>query len=120
MYIRYLQLVAVIALGSVLSSCETTQNPDTGTVAKLSASGRSGSATVVVYRPKNYMGAILSPTIQIDVLKHADAWFPLRNPGIITIPLSFVTAILVSLLRPVPADARRFVELERQLHLGVD
>ena len=62
----------------------------------------------------------LSPTIQIDVLKHADAWFPLRNPGIITIPLSFVTAILVSLLRPVPADARRFVELERQLHLGVD
>jgi cation/acetate symporter len=62
----------------------------------------------------------LSPTIQIDVLKHADAWFPLRNPGIITIPLSFVTAILVSLLRPVPADARRFVELERQLHLGVE
>ena len=62
----------------------------------------------------------LSPTIQIDVLKHADAWFPLRNPGIVTIPLSFATAILVSLLRPAPAEAQRFVELERQLHLGVD
>jgi cation/acetate symporter len=62
----------------------------------------------------------LSPTIQIDVLKHADAWFPLRNPGIVTIPLSFATAIAVSLLRPAPAEARRFVELERQLHLGVD
>ena len=61
-----------------------------------------------------------SPTIQIDVLKHAEAWFPLRNPGIVTIPLSFVTAIAVSLLRPAPAEARRFVELERQLHLGVD
>jgi cation/acetate symporter len=62
----------------------------------------------------------LSPTIQIDVLKNADAWFPLRNPGIVTIPLSFVTAIAVSMLRPAPAEARRFVELERQLHLGVD
>jgi cation/acetate symporter len=54
------------------------------------------------------------------VLKHAEAWFPLRNPGIVTIPLSFVTAIAVSLLRPAAVDARRFVELERQLHLGVD
>jgi cation/acetate symporter len=62
----------------------------------------------------------LSPTIQIDVLKHAEAWFPLRNPGIITIPLSFITAIAVSLLRPAPVEAQRFVELERQLHLGVD
>jgi cation/acetate symporter len=62
----------------------------------------------------------LSPTIQIDVLKHTDAWFPLRNPGIVTIPLSFVIAIAVSLLRPAPAEAQRFVELERQLHLGVD
>ena len=62
----------------------------------------------------------LSPTIQIDVLKHTEAWFPLRNPGIVTIPLSFATAIAVSLLRPAPAEARRFVELERQLHLGAD
>ena len=62
----------------------------------------------------------LSPTIQIDVLKHAEAWFPLRNPGIVTIPLSFITAIAVSLVRPAPIEAQRFVELERQLHLGVD
>jgi cation/acetate symporter len=62
----------------------------------------------------------LSPTIQVDILKNADAWFPLRNPGIVTIPLSFAVAVLVSLLRPVPSEARRFVELERQLHLGVD
>jgi cation/acetate symporter len=61
-----------------------------------------------------------SPTIQVDILKHPEAWFPLRNPGIVTIPLSFVVAIVVSLLRPVPSEARRFVELERQLHLGVE
>jgi cation/acetate symporter len=62
----------------------------------------------------------LSPAIQIDILKNADAWFPLRNPGIVTIPLSFVVAIGVSLMRPVPAEERRFVELERQLHLGLE
>ena len=62
----------------------------------------------------------LSPTIQVDILQNGEAWFPLRNPGIVTIPLAFVVAIVVSLLRPVPSEARRFVELERQLHLGVE
>ena len=62
----------------------------------------------------------LSPTMQIDVLGNTEAWFPLRNPGIVTIPLSFATAIVVSLLRPAPAEAQRFVELERQLHLGIE
>jgi cation/acetate symporter len=62
----------------------------------------------------------LSPTIQVDILHNAGAWFPLRNPGIVTIPLSFAVAIGVSLLRPVAAEERRFNELERQLHLGVE
>jgi len=61
-----------------------------------------------------------SPTIQLDILHHPDAWFPLRNPGIVSIPLSFAVAIVVSLLRPVPSEARRFAELERQLHLGIE
>jgi cation/acetate symporter len=61
----------------------------------------------------------LSPTIQVDMLK-AEAIFPLRNPGIVTIPLSFVVAIGVSLLRPVESERARFAELERQLHLGTD
>jgi hypothetical protein len=38
----------------------------------------------------------------------------------VTIPLSFVVAIGVSLLRPVPSEEQRFTELERQLHLGVE
>jgi hypothetical protein len=38
----------------------------------------------------------------------------------VTIPLAFATAIAVSLLRPAPAEARRFAELERQVHLGVE
>jgi cation/acetate symporter len=62
----------------------------------------------------------LSPTIQMDILHNSSAWFPLRNPGIVSIPLSFVVAIVVSLLRPVSSEARRFAELERQLHLGIE
>ena len=62
----------------------------------------------------------LSPAIQIDILGNATAWFPLRNPGIASIPLSFAVAIVVSLLRPVASEERRFTELERQLHLGVE
>ena len=62
----------------------------------------------------------LSPAIQIDVLKHEAAWFPLRNPGVVSIPLAFVVAIVVSLLRPVPEEASRFHALERRIHLGTD
>jgi cation/acetate symporter len=61
-----------------------------------------------------------SPTIQVDILRNTDAWFPLRNPGIVSIPLSFVVAIGVSLLWPVTSEAHRFGELERQLHLGME
>jgi cation/acetate symporter len=61
-----------------------------------------------------------SPTIQIDILHNTEAWFALRNPGIVSIPLSFAVAIGVSLMRPVSSEARRFAELERQLHLGIE
>ena len=40
----------------------------------------------------------LSPTIQMDVLGRSDAWFPLKNPALVTIPLSFAVGIFVSLL----------------------
>jgi cation/acetate symporter len=62
----------------------------------------------------------LSPTIQVDVLKHAAAWFPLKNPALVTIPLSFGVGIAVSLLRPDPGAAGRYRALARQMHLGHD
>jgi cation/acetate symporter len=40
----------------------------------------------------------LSPVVQVDILKETSAWFSLRNPGIVTIPLSFAMGIVVSLL----------------------
>jgi cation/acetate symporter len=62
----------------------------------------------------------LSPTIQVDILGNESAWFPLRNPGIVTVPLSFAVAIGVSLLRPVQSERTRFAELERRIHLGAE
>lgn len=47
-----------------------------------------------------------SPNIQVEVLKHSkdSALFPLNNPGIVSIPLSFIVAIVVSLLTREPAS----------------
>jgi len=39
-----------------------------------------------------------SPVIQVDILHRATAWFPLKNPAVITIPASFLIGIVVSLL----------------------
>ena len=58
-----------------------------------------------------------SPTIQVEVLGRTEAWFPLKNPALITIPLSFAVGIVVSLLTPDAARADRAI-LDRQMLLG--
>jgi cation/acetate symporter len=60
----------------------------------------------------------LSPTIQVDILEQGSAWFPLKNPALVTLPLSFLAGILVSLLAPEPDAVAGFTRLERQTHLG--
>lgn len=40
----------------------------------------------------------LSPTVMIDILHCESCWFPFKNPGIFTIPASFILGIMVSLL----------------------
>jgi cation/acetate symporter len=40
---------------------------------------------------------VASPLVQISVLGHSTAPFPLRNPGIVTIPIAFLVAMGVSL-----------------------
>ena len=62
----------------------------------------------------------LSPAVQIDLLHHATAVFPLKNPALVTIPLSFATGILVSLLRPDRASEARHEAIETRLLLGGD
>ena len=60
----------------------------------------------------------LSPTIQVDLLHHPTAIFPLKNPGLVTMTLSFAAGIVASLLRPDDGAARKFAEVQRRIHLG--
>ena len=61
---------------------------------------------------------VLSPTIQVDILKHESAIFPLKNPALVTIPLSFLTGVVVSLLGKDSSTVARFDEIERKMMLG--
>jgi cation/acetate symporter len=81
------------------------------TTAGATASMVLGTVTTIVL-------IYLSPTVQVDILKHADAWFPLKNPALVTIPLSFVIGIVVSLLTVEAGAAERYAQVERRMHLG--
>ena len=48
------------------------------------------------------------------------AVFPLKNPALVTIPLSFAVGIVVSLLRPDADGAARYAAMEKRLLLGAD
>ena len=59
----------------------------------------------------------LSPVIQVDILKHASAWFPLKNPALVTIPGSFLVGIVVSLLT---TDARASSEYDAHVRETIE
>ena len=64
----------------------------------------------------------LSPTIQVDILHHEAAQFPLRNPALLTIPFSFAAGMLVSLATGGRSleEINRFGERERLMLEGTD
>jgi cation/acetate symporter len=55
----------------------------------------------------------------VDILGHETAWFPLKNPALVTMPLSFLAGIAVSLLAPESRAAEAYARVERQMHLGI-
>jgi len=57
---------------------------------------------------------LMSPSIM-----KADALFPLENPGILSIPLGFVGAVLGTLLRREPEAERKFAELSVRANTGL-
>jgi cation/acetate symporter len=79
---------------------------------------RGAQASILFGTLSTLLLIYLSPTIQVDLLKHPDAIFPYKNPGLFTIPLSFIVGIVVSLLTPEPAAQAGFTKLEHQIHLG--
>jgi len=60
---------------------------------------------------------LLSPTVQVDIL-HGTAWFPLKNPALVTVPLSFAVGVVVSLLWPAPEEVAGYANVARRMHLG--
>jgi cation/acetate symporter len=79
---------------------------------------RGAQASMIVGTVSALLLIYLSPAIQIDIRGATSAWFPLRNPGIVTSPLAFVVGIVVSLAAPEPEAARRFSEVEHRIHFG--
>ena len=83
-------------------------------------STRGAQASMLVGTVSALLLIYYSPTVQVGVLGSSSAPFPLNNPGLVTIPLSFAVGIVVSLLTPEPAAATKFAEMEHRLHLGAD
>jgi cation/acetate symporter len=65
------------------------------------------SAVVLVF-----FSPVVSGTETAMFPKHDWHWFPLSNPGIISIPLGFLCGWLGTVLSREPADAEKFAELE--------
>jgi cation/acetate symporter len=61
---------------------------------------------------------VLSPTVWVNMMHNKSAIVPLTNPGVITIPLAFVVAIVVSLLAPEPEAAAGFDRVARTISSG--
>jgi cation/acetate symporter len=62
---------------------------------------------------------ILGPTVWVDLLKHDEAIFPLKNPALFTMTGAFLVGIVVSLLKPERSSEEAFAEMERRATLGV-
>lgn len=82
------------------------------TTAGMVASMLVGTGTALLF-------IYFSSTIQVDVLQNADAWFPLKNPALVTIPLAFAIGIVVSLLTPEKQAFDAYDEKERRMLLGL-
>ena len=80
---------------------------------------RAAQASMLIGTASSLLLIYLSPTIQIDILKNAAAPFPLRNPGLVSIPLSFAVALAVALIWPEPAASTGFDTLEQRVHVGL-
>ncbi|MCC7010004.1 MAG: cation/acetate symporter ActP [Acidobacteria bacterium] len=62
---------------------------------------------------------VLSPTVMVDLLHRPSALVPLRNPAIISMPVSFLCGVLVSLMTREPAAEVRFDDEKLRTYLGV-
>ncbi len=65
---------------------------------------------------------LVSPSVMgmdAKALIHGEPWFPLKNPGIVSIPLGFLASVLGTLLSGQRASAEKFTELEVRANTGL-
>jgi cation/acetate symporter len=62
---------------------------------------------------------LLSPTVWVDLMHYPNAVFPLRNPAIVSMPVSFLCGIVASLLSREPDAEIRFDDEKLRTYLGV-
>jgi cation/acetate symporter len=62
---------------------------------------------------------VLSPTIMVDLLHKPAAIFPLRNPAIVSMPVSFLCGMAASLLTREPSAEARFDDEKLRTYLGI-
>jgi cation/acetate symporter len=79
---------------------------------------RGAVASMVTGTVSSLVLILLSPTVWVGLLHNDSAIVPLKNPGIITVPLSFAVAVIVSLLAPEPEARTAFAGAQRRMLLG--
>jgi cation/acetate symporter len=84
---------------------------------KLSTAGATASIIVGALLATTLI--ILSPTVWVDVFKNPAPIFPLKNPAIVSMTASFVTAFVVSLLVPEKEAESRFEAEKVRTYLAV-
>jgi cation/acetate symporter len=77
-------------------------------------------ASIIVGTAASLLLIAASPTIMVDLLGAEAAWFPLKNPALVTIPLGFAAGILVSLLAPEKSAQDAYDAKERRMIMGAD
>jgi cation/acetate symporter len=61
---------------------------------------------------------LLSPTVWVDLFHNAEPIIRLKNPGVISVPLAFIVAVVVSLITPEPDSETGFAALQERMHFG--
>jgi cation/acetate symporter len=80
----------------------------TGAVASIAA-GAVSSVVLIV----------LSPTIWVDLLQNPAPIFPLRNPAIVSMPISFLAGFIGSLVTREPEAEAKFDDEKLRTYLGI-
>jgi cation/acetate symporter len=62
---------------------------------------------------------ILSPTVWVDIFHYKAAIFPLKNPAIISMPLSIICGIIASLMKPDKEAEQKFEDEKLRTYLGI-